>query len=254
VWFLKQSNQPFPLVVKTLGASSVFHMLVLGWLCFGNREKILKVPLVVTMGYRTSKRMELKTGIIAIERATLAPEATKELTKENVTSAVSQKIRGKSLNKKKLVSRAKPKVVPKVVQKKGSPVPVKKIKQESSKKVSDFEPRSTPVRLIEPVVEPLQAPDQVVRAIEIPTEMQLPVGDEEFQVKQEVQRHWRPPQGITKKNDCVIRFFVDNKGKARDLCVQQSSGIRSYDVSAREAVVRSDYAPQLRNRSITLNF
>ncbi|HVW99054.1 MAG TPA: TonB C-terminal domain-containing protein [Candidatus Babeliaceae bacterium] len=77
---------------------------------------------------------------------------------------------------------------------------------------------------------------------------------EERIIKQEVQRYWSPPRGIVKKSDCIISFTINSLGRASDIKLMQSSGIRSYDVSAREAVMRSKYSLAVYNRSITLNF
>lgn len=74
------------------------------------------------------------------------------------------------------------------------------------------------------------------------------------QIQHELEQCWRPPAGIKTHVACHIRVIVDWCGKACKTSVEQSSGIRIYDMSARSALNALAFPRSAYGKEIVIHF
>ncbi len=89
------------------------------------------------------------------------------------------------------------------------------------------------------------------------------IGQEEYDalclyadVKQEIERVWRPPAGIKPLNSCVVKIMLDEQGKAQahTVEIQESSNIVSYDLTARMALLQATFPLRLAHKELIIVF
>lgn len=87
------------------------------------------------------------------------------------------------------------------------------------------------------------------------------VGGQEYEAMQayqeihdEVAQYWQPPLGLVHERPCVIIVAVDQKGRASQVIIEQSSGVLAYDMSARMAAYQSQYPQAVWMQHLRLHF
>lgn len=58
------------------------------------------------------------------------------------------------------------------------------------------------------------------------------------EMQNEVSKSWKPPVGLSKELECVLKVLVNWNGSVQDTEVEKSSGVLMYDISARTAVAK----------------
>lgn len=70
----------------------------------------------------------------------------------------------------------------------------------------------------------------------------------------EISERWSPPRGIPKDATCIVRLLVDTQGEAKNIVIEQSSGITMYDVSARRAVMGMQVPQAAWGKELSITF
>lgn len=73
-------------------------------------------------------------------------------------------------------------------------------------------------------------------------------------IQSEISQHWTPPVGLSLDLECSIRASVSNSGSIDKVVVEKSSGVLTYDMSARMAFVNAQMPKEVYGKEIILNF
>lgn len=73
-------------------------------------------------------------------------------------------------------------------------------------------------------------------------------------IQGEISQHWKPPVGLSLDLECSIRASVSNSGLIDKVVVEKSSGVLTYDMSARMAFVNAQMPKEVYGKEIILNF
>lgn len=103
----------------------------------------------------------------------------------------------------------------------------------------------------EPVIEPVKAQTQepLVLSVHDYNEQQ-----QTFEIVDAVRRWWQPPMGVHPDALCMIMVKVSSTGTCEEVVVQQSSGIPAYDISAKSAVIKSNFPKIMWGKQCVLQF
>ena len=74
------------------------------------------------------------------------------------------------------------------------------------------------------------------------------------QLQREMSQHWKPPVGLTKDLECVLKVLVDWSGNVSETGVNKSSGVLMYDISARTAVAQMQMPQWARGKEFNITF
>lgn len=83
---------------------------------------------------------------------------------------------------------------------------------------------------------------------------QLDAWHMQLRMQKEVVKCWRPPAGVPKECECVIKIVVGTDGKAVDLELLKTSNVLMYDVSARSAMLAMQLPPWAAGKEFTITF
>ncbi len=154
------------------------------------------------------------------------------------------------------------------------PKPDKKVKKKMVQKpvkraftIMDLGPKKKkkllPAKIVEqtqPISKP-QEPKPVV-----PTEKEAPVeplllGIQEYTQEKElaeiieaVRRWWQPPLGVGTSLCCTIKVKISVSGAVESIAVEHSSGIPLYDISAKTALVKSNFPKKIWGKECVFQF
>ncbi len=65
---------------------------------------------------------------------------------------------------------------------------------------------------------------------------------------------WHPPADLNPHKECIIVVIVNEQAAPSSIIIEQSSGIRAYDIAARFAVYHSTFPPELKKQTVRLHF
>lgn len=138
--------------------------------------------------------------------------------------------------------------------------PVKKMDEkktgiESSKPVEKKNTiQSTPVKGVsKKTVAQKAGPDS--GTMSIGTHMQQGSDDDTmYLLSKAVRNQWRPPAGLAKNLECVIKVIIDSQGETQNIIIEKSSTIITYDIAARRALTALSFPPSLYGREMLITF
>jgi hypothetical protein len=73
-------------------------------------------------------------------------------------------------------------------------------------------------------------------------------------IKHEIERHWRPPAGLSRDLVCQIKVVVTWEGAVDSLVVVQRSGVLAYDVHARATVAAMKFPKATWGKELIIHF
>ncbi|MFC1842024.1 TonB C-terminal domain-containing protein, partial [Candidatus Dependentiae bacterium] len=76
----------------------------------------------------------------------------------------------------------------------------------------------------------------------------------QYEIENEIAKHWRPPAGLSKDLYCTINVLVDWNGNVKQSMVKRSSGVLIFDISARMAVAKLSLPKNVRGKEINITF
>lgn len=93
------------------------------------------------------------------------------------------------------------------------------------------------------------------------TSEEIVLGTEEYDalqayqlIQSEMNTYWHPPAGFVPKRACIILITLNSRGTVTQIQVEQSSGIRAYDMAARMAINRALFPKGAWDQQVRLHF
>ncbi len=141
----------------------------------------------------------------------------------------------------------------------------KQQKKEIKKIVANEKTNKEAPKIIEPKLpEQKIIPPVVAQTVQpVPESETIRIGQEEYDalclyadVKQEIERVWRPPAGIVPQRSCILKIELDERGKVEENSVeiQESSNLISYDLTARMALLQATFPERLARKELIIVF
>jgi outer membrane biosynthesis protein TonB len=130
--------------------------------------------------------------------------------------------------------------------------PVKQV----AKPVKKTEEVKLPKKDIKPDAKPNSKVDSTSSAAE-----EVEIGRKDFEnlklfekVHSTVSKNFKPPKGIAKGVECVIKLSLDKKGNLQNIEFEKSSNVLIFDLSAKRAALEAKMPKELWGKDIALNF
>lgn len=71
-------------------------------------------------------------------------------------------------------------------------------------------------------------------------------------ITQSILQYWKPPVGLSKNKTCQVTITLSAQGVVQNTVVSKTSGVPSFDICARSAVVKAVYPKEVWNKKITI--
>jgi len=178
----------------------------------------------------------------------------------------------KAISEKKMTPKqTKPKPIPKKTKalkstklakpqpkKKRAPTPVKKQKLKKQKPVKK---KSTPKAVQSPKKKTMSKPAMKKEVKSAAPKKLIQLGRDDIEalkvgelIQHEVEKHWKPPAGLSKDLSCMVNMRVNWDGSIGTVTISKSSGVLIYDISARVAVSKLNLPKVARGKEINITF
>jgi len=205
-------------------------------------RKIVKTKKKKSAPVKKTTVAKIKPG--PKSKAKPKPKKQTKLAAKKKTSTKKQSVKKAEVKKKKAPKKvvAKKKTAPK--KKPIKTVQAKKVNTKKQKKqiVAQKELKLPQKNVGEPIA-PIYVGQLEMEALRMQDEMQTVVGDV-----------WKPPAGLPKDLECVLKILVNWKGKATETVVEKTSGVLMYDISARTAVARMELPQWAHGKEFHITF
>jgi len=215
---------------------------------------IVFLPFAKTVPGSINK-LKSKAAQISTKRVSKSFVKPKKIRNKKITKKVIQKnlAKNKKIIDKKIKNdiKVKPKVVKKVekIQKneivKNEQLKLPEIKNEVTKNET---------------VKPPEVQDISKQAIKSDEPIAVYLGRDDVQaqslvitIHNEIIKHWKPPKGLPTGLECSVNIKVNNEGRVTDLKFEKSSKVLIYDISLKNAILKTIMPNELKNRDFTLN-
>ena len=87
------------------------------------------------------------------------------------------------------------------------------------------------------------------------------VGQEEMEalrlqeyIQNEMAQHWRPPSGMAKNLQCLVKIVIDRDGMLDAVIIEQSSGSGLFDSAARAAASQLEPSVLMHGKELLVTF
>ncbi|MDR3646123.1 MAG: TonB C-terminal domain-containing protein [Candidatus Babeliales bacterium] len=265
-WLQNNNKSYFKILFKKIFVVSLLmHLVLLIVFLFILRDKTLNLDIFLNKDLITNPPVP----VIFLPFAKNVPGSIEQLKK------LSKRARAKKTKqisaKKAIAIKAKNKVAKKaiIIQKQTKNKKVTK-KAKLPEVVKEEIKKPEPVK-VEPPIEPEKIEEKVPEVINevLPEETKLLdeplaiyLGTQDMQgyqlvvsIQQEILKYWKPPLGLPKNVECKVNIKVDKDGKVENFKIEKSSNILAYDISLRNAILKTTMPTEVKGREfiLTLN-
>ena len=104
-------------------------------------------------------------------------------------------------------------------------------------------------------------PSEQDQAVFVEQDQAVFVGQQEYDflqmyrcIQEQIEQCWRPPSGVHGVRTCHIRVIIDWQGAIASTTIEKSSGILTYDISARASLASINFPRSAHGKEIVINF
>lgn len=131
-----------------------------------------------------------------------------------------------------------------------------------TKKITDHDLPTTQKKAEpEACTRPAEVPQNVDQVTSSEQDQAVFVGQQEYDflqmyrcIQEQIEQCWRPPSGLQGVRTCHIRVVIDWQGVVASTAIEKSSGILTYDISARASLASINFPRSAYGKEIVINF
>lgn len=271
MWLWLQNNNKSNLKTffkKIFIVSLLVHLIFLIICFFGFKGKVLNLDIFLNKDLLNNPPVP----VIFLPFAKNIPGSVEQLKKLSKKSRMSKKSK-KTFVKKSIVLKknkitkkpiliSKPKNNKKIEPKKTEIIKnnlkemEKIIPQNEEPKLSEQEIKK--VEPLKPDIKKIE-PNEIVNELNLDEPVTIYLGAKDmqgyqlvFNIQREILKYWKPPMGLPKGIECKVNIKVDKEGKVENLKIEKSSKVLAYDISLRNAILKSVMPHEVKGREFTL--
>lgn len=238
LWLLKGSPKLKIFILKIISLSIILHFFILFLLLFVYQDNTLHL-LIKT----NSNNIAVPIVFLPMQKTVRgALKSLNKSAKENIAAKknniiiINNKTINNKVNKKEVIKKKEAKKENKSEKKIEIKEKIKEIKEEIN-------------NIQENIIKTPENPEPVFLG-----RKDMEIVELEDEVKQEIKNNWRPPAGLSKNLESIVKVGIDLNGKINDFKIEKSSKSIAFDMSIRRDIYKNSWPKKLWGKQITLTF